>query len=90
MILLSSEINFKTNQLFQTKEKEKNNKFACIDSLSLSVSVQQNQNTKMKKRKGNDKNSGGAIAINNKGRHQTDGPGGEELEELGESAGEDG
>ena len=39
----------------------------------------------MKKRKGNDKNSGGAIA-NNKGRHQTDGPGGEELEELGESA----
>ena len=44
----------------------------------------------MKKRKGNDKNSGGAIAINNKGRHQTDGPGGEELEELGESAGEDG
>ena len=87
LILLSSEINFKTNQLFQTKEKEKNNKFACIDSLS--VFVQQNQNTKMKKRKRNDKNSGGAIA-NNKGRHQTDGPGGEELEELGESAGEDG
>ena len=100
LILLRSEINFKTNQLFQTKEKEKTINLHALTlslslSLSLSVSVQQKkvlnqQNTKMKKRKGNDKNSGGAIAINNKGRHQTDGPGGEELEELGESAGEDG
>ena len=47
LILLSSEINFKTNQLFQTKEKEKNNKFACIDSLS--VSVQQTKTQKWKK-----------------------------------------